>query len=110
MGPADPRQRQALEQAKAQLPGIEARVATTTECIKVLVEAGRESKVNADLRDVVEDPLTVALCKVQLAQLRMAEAEGLAAIHNLTEYIRRAENPLYGATLIPPTGKTPGGH
>ena len=104
MGPADVQRRQALEQAKAQLPGIEARTKVTTDCIAILVEAGK--KVEPLLMTVDQpDPLLVALCKVQVAQLRMAEAEGLAAIHNLTEYIRRAENPLYGATLIPPGNK-----
>ena len=103
MGPGDVnalgQRRQALEQAKAQLASIQNRTATTTECIGVLVEAGRDPQSES------APPLLVALCKVQLAQLRMAEAEGLAAIHNLTEFIKRTENPLFGATLIPPTGK-----
>lgn len=108
MGPAlnqlDQR-KQAVEQAKAQLASIMARTKVTTDCIAVLVEAGQESTRPGTL---ITPPLITALCKVQLAQLRMAEAEGLAAIHNLTEYIRRAENPLYGATLIPPGGNKMG--
>ncbi len=47
--------------------------------------------------------LTVAICKVQLAQLRMSEAEGLAMIASLTEYINKSESPLATATMIPPT-------
>jgi len=100
MGPDDvqalAQRRQAIENAKAQLASITARTATTTECIKVLVEAGQHP------RSAETEPLLTALCKVQLAQLRMAESEGLAAIENLTNFIKANESPLMGATLIPP--------
>lgn len=105
--------RQAIEQARGQLESIDVRTVTTTACIKVLEEAGKESEARTILTGTSNspDPLLVALCKVQLAQLRMAEFEGLSAIHNLSEFIKRSENPtLYGATLIPPMGKTPGRH
>lgn len=116
MGPGDvnalAQRRQAVENAKAQLASITARTQVTTECIGMLVEAGERAQVKADfkLSDEPEYPLLVALCKVQLAQLRMAESEGLAAIQNLTQFIKASENPLFGATLIPPMNKTPGRH
>ncbi len=106
MGPGDintlNQRKQALDNARAQLAAITGRTQTTTECIRVLVEAGA----------ALEAPpaLLVALCKVQLAQLRMAEAEGLQAIANLTQFIKVNESPLFGATLIPPVNKTPGRH
>ena len=112
MGPGDvnalAQRRQALENAKAQLASITARTQVTTECIKELVEAGQIDEVYKDTEPA--EPLLVALCKVQLAQLRMAEQEGLAAIQNLTAFIKANENPLFGATLIPPMNKTPGRH
>ena len=102
MGPGDvqalAQRRQAIENAKAQLASKTGRTTTTTECIKILVEAGTRSEPTLD-------PLIIALCKVQLAQLRMAESEGLAAIENLTNFIKANESPLMGATLIPPTMK-----
>ncbi len=90
-------QLQAVEQAKQQLASIQGRTQMTSECIKVLTEAG------AHPRSADAEPLLIAMCKVQLAQLRMSEAEGLAMIASLTEYINKSESPLATATMIPPT-------
>ncbi len=102
MNPTDPilqrrQQMMQVEQAKVQLAGIQGRTQMTTECIRVLVEAGAEPDAgNAN-------PLLVAMCKVQLAQLRMSEGEGLAMIASLTDYISKNESPLATATMILPT-------
>lgn len=101
MTPSDPisqrrQQLQAVEQAKVQLASIEGHTKMTSECIKVLVDAG------ADPKSESAPPLLVAMCKVQLAQLRMSEAEGLQAIANITDFIKKNESPLMGATLVPP--------
>lgn len=100
--------KQAVENAKAQLASIHGRTKVTTECIKLLVEAGEFEE--AYTGEEPAEPLLIALCKVQLAQLRMAEQEGKAAIENLTAFIKSNESPLFGATLIPPTNKNPGRH
>lgn len=108
MGGIDPvsvrrQQLQAVENAKAQLASLQQRTTMTTECIRVLVEAGKESDREIGRVGHVEpDPLLIAICKVQLAQLRMSEAEGLAMIESLTDYIKRSESPLSMATLVPP--------
>lgn len=88
--------RQQLEQAKVQRDQIQARVEMTKECVRVLVEAGQAQTSEQT------QPLLTALCKVQLAQLRMAAHEGETMLAGLNEFIKRSENPLFGATLITP--------
>lgn len=87
-----------VENAKAQRNQIQSRVTLTHECIETLVKAGSDPACSSE-------PLLVAICKVQLAQLRFAEQEGLASIKQLDEFIKHNETPLFGASLIPPTGR-----
>ena len=94
-------QLQAVENAKAQLASLQGRTTMTTECIRILVEAGKHPESAPDQ----SAPLLIAMCKVQLAQLRMSESEGLAMIESLTDYIKRSESPLSVATLVPPSGR-----
>lgn len=90
--------KQQVEQAKAQRDQIQSRVDVTKACIDVLVESGKSPNASTE-------PLIEALCRVQLAQLRMAAQEGETALAGLNEFIKHNETPLFGASLIPPTGR-----